>query len=220
MTLIRVNGLTQPKISPAPRLHWSCLVLLATFNALTFPLLPFALPHLASTSSSLLLPAMVLLTLLLTFSTAYYQSAVIALASLWGSKPMLAVMSGQGGIAVLVTIAQLLLAILSAMRVTSDLPDVVPGVPIGELPKPSLLAGVGLWGLGSLGAALCFLAFRMLQAHQEYPRVISASIVQDKEKVGWVTTRRVLRKNALLYWAVALDFAITLVSHQSARSCG
>jgi equilibrative nucleoside transporter 1/2/3 len=126
---------------------------------------------------------------------------------LWGSTEILAALSGQGGVAVLISLIQVILAIFGALGSDGNTGDEVP----------SMLAGVGLWGLGSIGAGLCWLAFRFLASHPSYERVVSAAAgvngVGDAKKSHWNRTVRVLKKNKLLYLAVALDFAVTLVSH-------
>jgi hypothetical protein len=56
-----------------------------------------------------------------------------------------------------------------------------------------------------------------LASHPSYERVVSAAAgvngVGDAKKSHWNRTVRVLKKNKLLYLAVALTFAVTLVSH-------
>jgi hypothetical protein len=142
----------------------------------------------------------------LNLSTSYFQSAALALASLWGSTEILAALSGQGGVAVLISLVQVILAIVGALGSDQDAED----------EAPSMLAGVGLWGLGSVGAGLCWLAFRFLISHPAYERVVASSREAVTTGVGkksnWNRTVKVLDKNKLLYLAVALDFAITLVS--------
>jgi equilibrative nucleoside transporter 1/2/3 len=83
---------------------------------------------------------------------------------------------------------------------------------------PSMLAGVGLWGLGSAGAGLCWLAYRFLVSHPAYERIVGGAIRAERlghegvKRGNWDRTVGVLDKNKLLYLAVALDFAVTLVS--------
>jgi equilibrative nucleoside transporter 1/2/3 len=143
----------------------------------------------------------------LNLSTSYFQSAALALASLWGSTEILAALSGQGGVAVLISLVQVVLAIVGALGSDQDAGN----------EAPSMLAGVGLWGLGSVGAGLCWLAFRFLTSHPAYERVVASSREAVNgtgvgKKSNWNRTVKVLDKNKLLYLAVALDFAITLVS--------
>lgn len=179
-------------------------------------------------------------------------------------------MSGQGGVAVLISLAQVSLAIIGALSEIKPVPSSVVASEMtrirnkGEGAKPSTLAAIGLWALGSIGVGLCILALRYLQNHPTYDRITSSTSSahndlaseilpsaapavhrrsssssglsvgassgqnsrshsrdrtsthkkgQGKEKYGgWARTRRVLRKNRLLYTAVGLDFAVTLVS--------
>lgn len=83
-----------------------------------------------------------------------------------------------------------------------------------------MIAGVGLWALGTVGAGLCWLAFKFLATHPAYDRI--ATVVKRHEEDGivgsgngkegnWDRSVRVVGKNKWLYLAVALDFAITLV---------
>lgn len=80
-----------------------------------------------------------------------------------------------------------------------------------------MIAGVGLWALGTVGAGLCLLAFKYLAAHPAYDRIATVKH-HDEGEVGvgkegnWDRTVKVMGKNKLLYLAVALDFAVTLVS--------
>jgi equilibrative nucleoside transporter 1/2/3 len=126
---------------------------------------------------------------------------------MWGPTEILAALSGQGGVAVLISLVQVILAVIGAVGSTQ---------PAGD-EKPSMLAGVGLWGLGSVAAGLCWLAFRFLIAHPAYERIVGSGRIdavgaQGGKKGNWDRTMVVLRKNRLLYLAVAFDFAVTLVS--------
>lgn len=189
------------------------MLLIATFGLTTFPLLPILA---TSIPTSLLLPLLLLIVFFLNVSGSYFQSAALSLASLWGSTEILAALSGQGGIAVLISLVQVILAIVSALTSHTN-----GGT---EEEQPSMVAGVGLWGLGTIGAGLCWLAFKYLSAHPAYERittVIKHVEEEDSHTLGggsgsgnrnWERTVNVLGKNKLLYLAVALDFAITLVS--------
>lgn len=158
-------------------------------------------------------------------------------------------MSGQGGVAVLISFAQVTLAVIGALGELPSTPGSGGGTGGGtgagaEGGKPSTLAAVGLWALGSLGIGLCMLAFRFLRNHPTYTLITSQKTVAsailpsrrssldsdsgerlsprygdatttDKDMNagrGWLRTKRVLGKNRLLYAAVGLDFAVTLVS--------
>jgi len=133
---------------------------------------------------------------------------------MWGPTEILAALSGQGGVAVLISLVQVILAVLGAIGGSQ---------PAGD-EQPSMLAGVGLWGLGSIAAGLCWLAFRFLTTHPAYERVvgsgrIDAVGIEGGKKGNWDRSMVVMRKNKLLYLAVALDFAITLVSRLE-HTCG
>ena len=126
---------------------------------------------------------------------------------MWGPTEILAALSGQGGVAVLISLVQVTLAVIGALGGSQ---------PAGD-EKPSMLAGVGLWGLGSIAAGLCWLAFRFLTTHPAYERIvgsgrIDAVGIEGGKKGNWDRSLVVMRKNKLLYLAVALDFAVTLVS--------
>jgi equilibrative nucleoside transporter 1/2/3 len=163
---------------------------------------------------------LLLVVFFLNVSGSYFQSAALALASLWGSTEILAALSGQGGIAVLISLVQVVLAVASALGSTTSqqIPD---GDEAAEV--PSMIAGVGLWALGTVGAVLCWLAFKFLASHPSYDRIATVKHHDHADQgpsggVGpgrdgnWDRTVKVLGKNKLLYLAVALDFAITLVS--------
>jgi len=133
---------------------------------------------------------------------------------------MLAVMSGQGGIAVLVSGVQILLAVLSAVHPppsggASKTGDIDTG-------RQSTIAGVGLWALGSIGAFGCLLAHRYLILHPDYHLVLSPLKARGNQEEGdeIVTrtrsdgvTRRVFMKNIELEMAVAWVFVVCLVRH-------
>ncbi len=197
---------------PSPRLHSALLLLLIVCLLTTFPVLPFLLPHLASTTPNFLLPLLIILTLLLALSTAYLQSAVFALASLWGSPEVIGVMSGQGGIAVLVSGTQIILAIISTVRPTG----IDDGVEQGG---QSTLASVGLWALCAAGAFGCMIAHRRLVSHPNYSIVLApvfarrdhVDMAGEGREAGMGVTKRVLRKNWMLESAVAWVFIVTLV---------
>jgi hypothetical protein len=133
---------------------------------------------------------------------------------MWGPTEILAALSGQGGVAVLISLVQVILAVIGALGGSQ---------PAGD-EKPSMLAGVGLWGLGSIAAGLCWLAFRFLTTHPAYERVVGSGRIdavafEGGKKGNWDRSLVVMRKNKLLYLAVALDFAVTLVSRLE-HTCG
>jgi equilibrative nucleoside transporter 1/2/3 len=167
---------------------------------LTFPLLPLVLPALSSAGSPLLLPLLLLVAVVLSGACSYLQSAVFGLAALWGSQEMLAVMSGQGGIAVLVSGTQLILAAVDAGRTST--PD----------NAPSALAAEGLWALAAAGVVICVAALKHLTEHPDYAAVL-APLFQREEVTGKRgVTRKVFTKNIRIETAVAFVFVVTLVS--------
>ena len=198
------------KISPSPRLHSSLVLLFITSILFTFLVLPLLLPALAP--GFLVIPLLVIFTLLLAVGTSYLQSAVFALAALWGSTEMVGVMSGQGGIAVLVSAVQVILAALSALRTSDD---------DSESGDQSTAAGVGLWFVCTFCVLGCMLAHRHLMRHPEYTAALAPILHRQEEAVdhgmisdkGLETTRRVFKKNLKVNVAVAWTFGATLVSH-------
>lgn len=186
--------------APTARLRWSLFLMLATSALLTFPLLPLVFPGLSRANSPLLLPLLLGVTLVLAVACSYLQSAVIGLAALWGSDEMLAVMSGQGGIAVLVSGTQLVLAIIDAGRTSS--PD----------SSPSSLAAVGLWALAAAGTVICLAALKHLTEHPDYAAVLAPLFQREEVSGKRGVTRKVFRRNIKIEFAVAFVFVVTLVS--------
>ncbi|KAL0250237.1 hypothetical protein I308_102410 [Cryptococcus tetragattii IND107] len=194
------------KVSPTKRLHSSLVVLLMTALLTTYPALPALFPIL---SSSLLLTVLIFISLVLSFSTAYLQSSVFALSSLWGSEQTLGVMSGQGGIAVLVSGVQFVLAFVSAIAKSDNGQG-------DEGEEASKLAGVGLWAACSLGVVGCFMASRYLKRHPKYLDVVAPKFATselngvegNKRESG--TTRKLFKKNWELNLAVAWVFVVTI----------
>lgn len=196
------------QMSPSSALRSSLVLLFILSLLMAFPLTPILLPALSS--NTLLFPLLIILTLLLALSTAILQWAVFALASLWGSQEMLGVMSGQGGIAVLVSGAQVFLAIFSAL-----------GTGGGETAGQSRMAGVGLWALGAIGAGVCMAAHRFLVRHPEYEKVMEPLYIRqdgNERKNGSEISRKVFKKNILLEIAVAWVFVVTLVCNPSSHN--
>ena len=124
-------------------------------------------------------------------------------------------MSGQGGIAVLVSLAQVILAIISALHPSGVDGDVDDG---GQ----STLAGVGLWALGALGAFGCMIAHRRLMTNPNYSIIVGPVLAradqgrgmegEDRMPAQKGLSRSVFRKNRMLEAAVAWVFVVTLVS--------
>lgn len=191
------------QVSPTQRLRWSLLLLLGSTVLLAFPLIPVVLPRLGASGSVLLLPLMVAISALLAFTSSFLQSGVIALAALWGSKEIVAVMSGQGGIAVLVSLVQVILA---TVQTTANHKPGDEGI-------SSNMVAEGLYIIGALTAVVGLACLRYLVAHPEYSRVSVArerreTLATDKDMI-----KRVFVKNYALEFAVAFVFVITLVSH-------
>lgn len=102
---------------------------------------------------------------------------------------MLAVMSGQGGIAVLVSGVQVVLAFISALSQGGTTPE-------KDGPQ-AVVSGLGLWALAAAGAVAC------LAAHQ--------AIRVDAIPRESAPAMKVFRKNWILELAVAWVFVVTLV---------
>ncbi|BEJ01018.1 hypothetical protein CcaverHIS631_0508750 [Cutaneotrichosporon cavernicola] len=191
---------TVASVNPIGRTRWALLLLLAACIVLAYPTLPSVIPALAKGSAgsrAMFLPLLLLLTLVLALTTSYLQSAVIALASLWGSQEMQGVMSGQGGIAVLVSGSQVVLALLSST----------------EKEEASTGAAFGLWALAAGFVVVCLLALNRLVQNPAITEVLapltSRTTGADRAKDGRVT-RTVARKNFRIEFAVAFIFVVTL----------
>lgn len=116
-------------------------------------------------------------------------------------------MSGQGGIAVLVSATQLILAAIGALNGSSG--GGKPSSSIGEL----------LWVLAGLGAIGCQFALGHLAARPEC-REVMMQVERRREEGsrgegGKGRTKSILKKNARLELAVAWVFTVTLVSLSS-----
>jgi equilibrative nucleoside transporter 1/2/3 len=122
-------------------------------------------------------------------------------------------MSGQGGIAVLVSGVQILLAIVSS---SSSSTESEPDAPPAD--RQSTLAGVGLWALASVGSFVCMLSHRYLTRHQDYASVLSP--IQHRQelegdstsstKSSWTVSKRIFKKNLSLNIGVFMVFVVTL----------
>lgn len=174
---------------------------------MAYPILPVILPTLSGGNSgakAMYLPLLLALTLVLALTCSYLQSASIALAALWGSQETMAVMSGQGGIAVLVSSVQVVLAVLDSSRTKAP-----------EDGASSTLAAFGLWALGAGFVVVCLMALRSLTENPAIHDVLAPLTVRqganDPAKSGRIT-RIVAMKNIRLEMAVAFAFVVTLVS--------
>ncbi|KAJ9114883.1 hypothetical protein QFC20_001255 [Naganishia adeliensis] len=164
-TMSRDSGSKIHGVGEHPRrVYWSFwllgAVILLSWNAATavtaFPLLPAVFPILPAIPYFFALTG---LTLVFSYATSYLQSSVLAVAALWGPKEMLAVMSGQGGIAVLISAVQVYIAAMGVF--TSD--DSEPKDPSDGSPTTAeLAAGMGLWMAAIVPTAICILTTRRL----------------------------------------------------------
>ncbi|CAK9780844.1 hypothetical protein CC85DRAFT_261072 [Cutaneotrichosporon oleaginosum] len=191
---------TVSRVNPIGRSRWSLILLLVACIVLAYPIIPVVLPALANGGSggrAMFLPLLILMTLVLALTTSFLQSAVIALAALWGSGEMQGVMSGQGGIAVLVSGSQVVLALLSSK---------------GD-EEASTSAAFGLWFLAAGWVVVCLLALKRLTRNPAIAEVLaplaSRTAAADRVKDGRMT-RTVARKNLRLEFAVAFIFVVTL----------
>lgn len=107
---------------------------------------------------------------------------------------MLAVMSGQGGIAVLVSGVQVALAFISALSQGGTTPE-------KDGPQ-AIVSGLGLWALAAAGAVGCLAAHKAIRV-DAIPRESAPAM-------------KVFRKNWVLELAVAWVFVVTLVGRQMA----
>lgn len=195
-----------------------------------FPLIPFVLPRLSPPG---LLSLLLVLAAVLAGATSYLQSSVFAIASLWGSKQMLAVMSGQGGIAVLISFVQVYLAIVAAFA--SKSPSATPND--GQADKATIVSGMGLWLMGTVSLGACIFARRRIVKEEQSKRVTDLAAAEQYEEIDQIEpemedemapsigkpippssqvhsgrTMAVFRLNILLEISVAWVFVVTLVS--------
>jgi equilibrative nucleoside transporter 1/2/3 len=108
-------------------------------------------------------------------------------------------MSGQGGIAVLVSGIQLILAALGTLKGSGQ----------GEEGKPSVMIGILLWILAGLGGIGCRIALRYISGREEYGVMLGKR--DDGVRADKGVTGVILRKNIRLELAVAWVFTVTLV---------
>jgi len=147
---------------------------------------------------------------------------------------MLAVMSGQGGIAVLISLVQVYLAAVAAY--TSKEPE--SDTPLdGKADKATIIAGMGLWLMGTLSLGGCIYAHRRIGRQRSFERAIDVDAAGQYEEIGQTDpiaddeqleddpmaksalsvrdtrqrrTMDVFRKNLLLEFSVAWVFVVTL----------
>lgn len=182
-----------------------------------------------------------MLTIGLSFSTSYLQSSIIAIAALHGPKEMLAVLSGQGGIGVLISGIQLLIAVVATFGSRhSNNPDNEPNA---EASAKDLWGGTGLWLLATLPVAVCLVMARFLfdetksadatsrkpllqtsrqgddtdpdDAARQFEYNVEAGPLprrQPEFPSGRGQTLSMLVKNKSVYFSAAFVFAVTLVS--------
>jgi equilibrative nucleoside transporter 1/2/3 len=220
-----------PQISQNSRLQASLWLLAGATTLTAFPLLPAVFPILPSTPYFL---ALISLTLLFSYGTSYLQSAVLAVAALWGPKEMLAVMSGQGGIAVLISAVQVYIAIMGVY--SSDSKQDPKESPDGSPTTAELAAGMGLWMAAVVPIAICIMTTRRLfpreSATTEHRPKLSFEVARDEGEFydterrfsaeededsrrgstnGFNRSWAVLKRNKIINFSVAYVFIVTLV---------
>ncbi|KAJ9107042.1 hypothetical protein QFC19_002911 [Naganishia cerealis] len=210
------------------QVYWSFwllgAVILLSWNAI-FPILP-SVPYFL---------ALISLTLIFSYGTSYLQSAVLAVAALWGPKEMLAVMSGQGGIAVLISTVQVYIATMGVF--TSDNNPDPQETSDGSPTTAELAAGMGLWMAAIVPIAICIMTTRRLfprdstschlppklsfEAERDEgefydtERRFSAEEDEDSRRgstSGFNRSWAVLKRNKLVNFSVFYVFVVTLVS--------
>lgn len=206
----RLASSSRSQSSPLPRLNRALTLLTLSSFVFALIVLPLILP-LTSSSPRLTLLIQLAATAVLCSSNAYFQSAVFALAALWGSQETLAVMSGQGGIAVLVAGTQLVIALGTLKHSSSDTDA-----------APSRIAGTALWLLGSLAMLGCFYCLKVLERKPELHAILDQAHLEGPESTshgGLRITKRVAKKNWRLNFAVAWVFVVCLVRPKHSLRC-
>ncbi len=145
-------------------------------------------------------------------------------------------MSGQGGIAVAISVIQTYLAIVTTLANKKHAPSDGPA----SSSQGSVVAGMGLWAAGVVALGLCFLARQRIMKHHKSVTADDdlADAAAQYEAVGQDSEegdgreppakrppaagdngrlRAVFRKNALLEFSVAWVFVVTLVSATKRR---
>lgn len=200
------------------------IALLALFAICFAAVFPFAF------YGAVIPSVMFLLTIALAANTALLQSSVIALASQWGSSEMLAVMSGMGGIAVLISVAQFVLSLLNVLSVRREKNDTAP-LTSRPVTKGEIVVGTSLWILAALASFGCFVRSRKIVKSQPYKSVTAPAEEASEELFSGVTEEgdieevsirarkadvsgnwEIFKKNVLLNISVAFVFVVTLVS--------
>jgi hypothetical protein len=135
---------------------------------------------------------LILLTLSFSLLTSFLQSSSIAIAALHGSKEMLCVMSGQGGVAVLIASVQLYLGIVSVWGGDEGNPTPpdehlhTSVVAVGEasgVSNAQLSSGVGLWAISTVPILMCIMVGKRL-LHLEPSSATSGSQSRYSSQVG------------------------------------
>lgn len=140
---------------------------------------------------------------------------------------MLAVLSGQGGIGVLISGIQLLIAVVATFGSRhSNNPDNEPNA---EASAKDLWGGTGLWLLATLPVAVCLVMARFLFDQTKSADATSRKPLLQTSRQGDDTdpddaarqpefpsgrgqTLSMLVKNKSVYFSAAFVFAVTLVS--------
>lgn len=206
----KVNLLTRLQVSQASQLRFA-LVRLVVITIGTAVLIAFVFPLI---SNNVAYPIILLaLSALAANCTASLQCSVIGIASKWGSGEMLAVMSGQGGIAVLISAAQLLLALVgSASKKRKD--DVGPTVTTADI-----ITGACLWLMAAAASVGCLLASKSVSqppvkaaAVEEQEELLDTDAEEAIKPVFESGNLQILKRNWLVNLSVFGVFLVTLVS--------
>ncbi|GHJ84256.1 hypothetical protein NliqN6_0658 [Naganishia liquefaciens] len=225
------------KISQNTRLHSSLWLLAAATGLTAFPLLPAIFPILPSAPYFI---ALIALTLIFSYATSYLQSSVLAIAALWGPQEMLAVMSGQGGIAVLISAVQVYIAVMGVYA-SADA-AIVKGPSDGSPSTAELASGMGLWMAAIVPIVICIIMTRRLfprgagsptsAAASQYPKLSFVPAGADEDGEFYDTERRfsaeedeesrrgstrgfhrswaIMKRNRVINFSVAYVFIVTL----------
>ncbi len=142
-------------------------------------------------------------------------------------------MSGQGGIAVLISLVQVYLAVVAAYA--SKSPSTTPVD--GQADKATIVSGMGLWLMGTISLGACIFARRRIVKQEQSKGTVDVAAaeqygeidqtereIEDEEvetirkpvsetRSDTARTMAVFKKNILLELSVAWVFIVTLVSH-------
>lgn len=204
------------QVSQAAQLRFA-LVRLVVITAGTAALIAFAFPLISGNAAY---PVVLLaVSAMAANCTASLQCSVIGIASKWGSREMLAVMSGQGGIAVLISAAQLLLALVGTVSKKRK--------HAGEMAVTTadIVTGACLWLLAAAASVGCLLSSG---AVSQPPITAVAAAVEEQEELLDADAEvakpalesgnlQILRRNWIVNASVFVVFLVTLVSTTATR---